>query len=55
MIYQGKFELNNNNNDSNIVYNKVYPRDVHALLFLESIYTVKPLLSRPPIKWTPSI
>ena len=35
MIYQGKFELNNNNNnDSNTVYNKVYPRDVHALLFL---------------------
>ena len=34
MIYQGKFELNNNNNDSNTVYNKVYPKDVHALLFL---------------------
>ena len=58
MIYQGEFELNNNNNNSNTVYNKVYPKDVHALLFLatiESIYTVKPLLSRPPIKWTPSI
>ena len=34
MIYQGEFELNNNNNDSNTVYNKVYPKDVHALLFL---------------------
>ena len=32
MIYQGEFELNNNN-DSNIVYNKVYPKDVRALLF----------------------
>ena len=34
MIYQGEFELNNNNNDSNTVYNKLYPKDVHALLFL---------------------
>lgn len=34
MIYQGKFELNNNNNDSNTVYNKVYPTDVQPLLFL---------------------
>lgn len=54
MIYQGEFELNNNNNDSNIVYNKVYPKDVHALLFLVLNNNWKYLYGKTSIKQSPN-
>ena len=52
MIYQGEFELNNN--DSNIVYNKVYPKDVRALLFLVLNNNWKYLYGETSIKQSPN-